>query len=77
MSGEAAFVRAWRVGRYTATLECPQPRPGQTMSAVLTWAPEIPSRLSPAEAQEYRAGRKAALTDMAESLGVRVAVLEL
>ena len=35
----------------------------------------MPRKLSPAEMAEYRAGRDAALADMAQALGVTVAVL--
>lgn len=69
MTAEAAFVRSWQVGRYTATLRTPQPRPGQVQAAAIEWAPEIPQRLSAAEVEQYRIGRDAALADLARRMG--------
>lgn len=77
MSGEVAFSRTWRVGAYRATLSCPRPSPGVTASAVIEWEPAIPTRLTPAEVNEYRAGRASALADMARELRVSVAVVDL
>lgn len=77
MSAEAAFTRTWRVGRYRATLSCPRPRPGVSAAACVEWEPSIPQRLTPEEARAYRAGRDAALRDLAAELRITVAVLDL
>ena len=71
----AAFTATWRVGSRTVTLTSPRPKPGRALSAVIEWDPAMPRKLSPAEMAEYRAGRDAALADMAQALGVTVAVL--
>lgn len=76
MVAEAAFVRSWEVGRYTATLSCPRPRPGQVQAAVIEWHPEIPQRLTAAEVEAYRAGRDAAMRDLARRMGGRAGVVE-
>lgn len=77
MTAEAAFTRTWRVGKYRATLSCPRPKPGQILSAFCEWEPHTPQRLSAREIEEYRAGRDAALRDLADELGVSVGVLDL
>lgn len=77
MSAEVAFTRTWRVGRYRATLSCPKLKPGNTAAACVEWEPEIPQRMTAAEAIKYRAGRNAALADLARELGGNVAVLEV
>ncbi|MBN8491060.1 MAG: hypothetical protein J0M00_06485 [Burkholderiales bacterium] len=77
MNAEAGFIRTWRVGRFTVTLTCPRPAAGTTMAASVEWAPDQPRRLTEAELRAYRAGRNAALEDLAVELGVNVAVLEV
>lgn len=77
MSASAAFVRAWRVGKFTATLSMPPPRRGESLAAVIEWSPAVPSRLTPDEIREYRAGRAAAMRDLAAHFGVSVALVEV
>jgi len=77
MSAEAAaLVRTWSVGSRTVTLTVQRARPGQMLSACIEWAPDEPQRLNAAELAEYRAGRNAALAELAREMGIRVAVLE-
>lgn len=76
MSASLAFVRTWMVGSHTATLTCPRPAPGQMLAAVIEWAPSEPNRLNASELAAYRAGRNAALADLAQELGLRVALIE-
>lgn len=77
MSAEAAaFTRSWPVGRYTATLTAPRPKAGAASSAVVEWQPALPHRLTPEELRQYRAGRDAALTDMAQQFGIAATVME-
>lgn len=76
MSAEGAFTRTWQVGRYTATLSAPRPKPGAFQCALIEWEPNAPDRLTDAELQAYRRGRDAALADLARALGIRVAVVE-
>lgn len=73
----AAFQASWSVGDYTATLTMPRAKAGQTMHACIEWAPEMPTRLTPAEMKQYREGRGRALAEMATALDVRVGVIEL
>lgn len=47
------------------------------MGAVIEWAPERPRQLSADELAQYRAGRNAALAELAELTGRTVAVLEV
>ncbi len=78
MSAEpAVFVRSWRVGRWTCTLTVPQATRGVVRSAVTEWAPSFPTELSPEERAQYRAGRNAALAELAQHLGGKVAVLDV
>lgn len=78
MSAEAtAFSRSWPVGRYTATLLVPRHKPGAVASALIEWEPEMPTRLSPAEVEQYRTGRDAALHELAERLGLRIGVVDV
>lgn len=77
MNAEAAFVRTWRVGSYTASLTSPVPRRGQARAAVIEWSPEQPGRLSPDLLGAYRRGRDQALADMAREYGITVGVVEL
>ena len=73
MAEAAAFTRSWRVGRYTATLTVPTPRPGKVASAVIDWEPHVPTALTREEREQYRAGRDAAI----RSLGINAVVIEL
>lgn len=77
MSAEAAFTRSWAVGAFTASLSAPRPKPGQQLAAVIEWAPSVPARLTPDELAAYRAGRDAALLELATELGASVAVVDL
>lgn len=78
MSAEAAlFVRSWRVGKYTAELTMPRPKPGATMHICIEWLPCVPKKLNAAEAQQYRAGRDRALADACRELGINAAVVEV
>lgn len=78
MSGEAAFTRSWLVGCRTVTLTTPvRLLPGACLSAAMEWAPSTPERLTSAEWVQYRAGRNAAVCELAAALGVKVAVVDL
>lgn len=79
MPAEAAIVtRSFTVGNRIATLSVPRPRPGNRATAcLLEWAPTPPQRLTAQEWAEYRAGRNAALAELARELGGNVAVLEV
>jgi hypothetical protein len=62
MSAEAVAVsRTFQVGRYTATVSLPRLPVGGTGCAVIGWSPCMPDRLSPAELEQYRRGRDAAI----------------
>lgn len=83
MSATAAIVsRSWPVGDRTASLSVPRPEPGKPAhfpvgACVISWAPSPPTRLTPDEWRAYVRGRHAALADLAEELGIRVAVIDL
>ena len=80
MSAEAAFVRTWPVGRWTATLSVPSAAfaVGQPVHAVVEWSPAIPGRpLTPSELKQYRAGREAAFADLARTKGLVGLTMEL
>jgi hypothetical protein len=77
MSGESGFTRSWQVGKYTATLSCARPQPGQAMAASIEWDPSLPDRLSDQEVAAYRAGRDHALAELSVEMNVHVAVKEI
>lgn len=71
MNAEAAFIRTWRVGRWTATLSVPAIVPGLDVHAVVQWSPAMPGRpLTASELAQYRAGREAAFADLARLKGL-------
>ena len=77
MSAEAPLLsRTWNVGPRTVKFVVPRPKPGRAVHCACEWAPDEPRRLSPAEWQDYVAGRNAALADMAAELGVNVAAID-
>lgn len=73
----AALSTSWRVGRHTVTLTLPTPTVGEVRSAAFEWSPPKPARMTPAEAQQYRAGRDAAVAELSRALGLRVALVEV
>ncbi len=78
MSAEsAAGMRSFRVGRFIATLTMPRPVGGGVAAASIEWTPHLPKRLTPAELEQYRCGRDAALRDLCAELGISALVLEL
>ena len=79
MSAEPAILtRRWRVGRRTCTLSVPQLQPGQAVHVCIEWDPDMPTaKLNAAERRQYRAGRDAAVAELALLLDGMVAVVEL
>lgn len=78
MSAEpAALTRSWIVGHRTCTLTMPRPVQGKAACAVFEWSPNVPRQLSATEWHEYRRGRNAAITELAQILGINAAVLEV
>lgn len=79
MSAEAAALsKTWAVGsHYTVSLTIQKPQPGLTACAVVEWSPSMPGRLTAEERQQYRAGRDAAITELSEAMGLRVALVEV
>lgn len=78
MAAETAIlIRSFRVGRRTVTLTFPRPKEGSMLAMACEWDPEPPRRLSKAEWRQYRAGRDAAVAELAAELGVTAAVIEL
>ena len=77
MSGTApALVRTFRVGRFECTLTFPQIASGSVLAMAAEWSPSMPDRLTTAEIEEYRAGRNAAIEELAAIVGGNVAVIE-
>ncbi len=77
MSAGAAITRSWSVGKFNVTMTIPRESRG-VACAVIEWAPHMPKRrLTDAELQEYRAGRGAALADIADELGITVGIVDL
>ncbi len=57
MSGEAAFVHSWQVGRWTVTLSMPRVVAGCVACASAEWSPSLPGRrFTAAEQRAYDAG---------------------
>lgn len=78
MSAEAALLtRSWKVGHRTCTLTAPRPVQGQALCAAMEWTPSEPKRLTPAELEQYRAGRNQAVAEIARELRINAAVIEL
>ena len=78
LSASAALItRSWKVGRRTVTLTMPRPMPGQVLHVACEWAPDVPTRLTDAEWGEYRDGRQAALTEIAEALQINLGALDV
>jgi hypothetical protein len=73
----AALVRQFKVGPYSITLSVPKVAPGGAASACVEWEPHMPKRLSVMELAQYRAGRDAAIAEIANELGGTVAVMEV
>jgi len=79
MSAESAILtRTWSVGRdIRVTLTVPKPQPGRTSYAVIEWSPSMPHRLTEAQAAQYRAGRDAAIQELARASGLRIGLVEV
>ena len=72
-----ALVRSFNVGKRTVTLTIPRPKPGTVAMMVVEWAPSPPRRLSRRELRQYRAGRDAALAELARATGMNGLVIEV
>ncbi|MBK7059179.1 MAG: hypothetical protein IPI03_14525 [Rubrivivax sp.] len=68
------FTRTWQVGARTCTLTAGRDDRGQ-VACCIEWKP-LPERLSDAELREYRAGRDAAIAELAEHFDVQTLVIE-
>lgn len=78
MSEVAALAsRSWRVGERTVTLTMRRPIEGALLHSAAEWSPNEPTKLSTEEWRQYRAGRNAAIEELAVALNVSVAVVEL
>lgn len=76
MSATGGIARSWPVGKYSVTMTIPRTGSG-VLAASVEWEPHLPKRLTEAELQQYRAGRDAALVEMAAELGITVGLVEL
>ena len=78
MSAEApALTRSFRVGHRTVTVTMPAPRLGKVRYMTIEWAPDPPRRLSKRELHQYRAGRNAAVAELAKLTGMKAAIIEI
>ena len=73
----AALVRSFRVGRRVVTITMPPTKRGEVRSTVIEWEPDVPPRLSKRELRQYRAGRNAALRELAEVIGGSILVIDV
>lgn len=74
----AALVRSFHVGHRLVVITVRRPRPGAAVSMLTEWTPDVPRNLTETELAEYRAGRDAAVRDLAEMLGLKsIAVVEV
>jgi len=71
----AILTRTWSVGARTCTLTVPRPKRGKPVHACIEWSPSVPLSLSAAEWAQYRAGRDAAMVDLARVVRGKAAVL--
>lgn len=78
MSGPAAIVKTWRVGRYTAQVTVKRPaEDGVAQRVVVEWLPGPPRALTDRDYATHRAARNRAIAEIAAELGINAAVLEL
>jgi hypothetical protein len=74
----AVVTRSFRVGSRTATLTIEAPRKGEVVNMVAKWDPSPPGRPpTDVELRQYREDRNAALAELADLIGERIAVAEL
>lgn len=73
-----ALVRSFRVGkRWTCTLTIARPRRGDVVHSVIEWSPDVPQRLKAKEFDQYRAGRNAAVAELAALISGNVLLVEV
>ncbi len=78
MSAEAAsLTRSFHVGHRIVTVTMPATRRGKVQYMTTEWAPDLPQRLSKREWRQYRAGRNAAVAELAERGGIEAAIIEI
>lgn len=71
------LVRAFPVGERVCTITIPRPKAGEAIYMTVEWDPSMPRRLSESEWHEYRAGRDAALAEVAKMRGGSVLCVEI
>ena len=75
-----ALVRTFTVGkRFTVTVTMQRPERGKVVNTTMEWEPDVPApgSLTDGEIADYRAGRNAAVAELAEAAGLNVAVVEV
>lgn len=78
MSGQIpALTRTFSVGKFRCVVSIPKVEIGRAASAVIEWWPYTPKRLTPAELDQYRQGRDAAISELAALTGLTAAVVEI
>lgn len=73
MSGE---VRTWEVGPRVCRMAVSVSRAGALVPGPIEWLPDRPARLSRGEWAQFRAGRAAALAELAAAYGREVVTEE-
>ena len=77
MSAEAAiFTRTWQVGSRKVTMTLPRLPTGKPGAVAMEWDGSVPRHMSRDEWHQYRAGRNAAMADLARELGLNIAVVD-
>lgn len=78
MSAEApALTRSFPVGHRIVTMTLPVPRRGKVRYMTIEWAPYPPQRLSKRELHQYRAGRNAAVAELAKGADMKAVIIEI
>lgn len=62
----SVITRTFRVGRHTATVTVPRPRPGAVLHASCEWSPRIPDGLTDDEQRQYEQGMAAVLAELSQ-----------
>lgn len=71
------WTRTFRVGKFKVVMSFPKPERGRAGAIVMEWSPYTPKRLTPAELEQYRQGRDAAVAELAEATGMTTMVVEV
>ena len=71
-----ALVREFRVGRWICTITVQMPALGVVTNMAVEWSPDMPTRLSHSQLNQYRTGRDQVVAELSHRIGGSVAVVE-